>query len=271
MDEPMRAGELIELWAAKLPARTLGPDGEELLSSRLRRAVAAHIQQRAREAADPQARAQRLAREAEAEQKERERRSEELAHRYWGEMPQALGQMGLESQEITVLGAKEDRASVSMARAWWCKEATDPKRLFLTLGGVPRGGKTIAAASLLEPAATEYIRCQSVHGPIWNTALARFTKAQELARMSLYGKETEKRLERLRLVGLLVVDDLGAESKADAWWALLDELVDGRARLQLRTVFTTNLSGKDLEDRYGKRILGRLKQFGEFISVGGAG
>lgn len=268
MGDFQRVSELLETYAAKLPDRQFGPDGQELPSSLIRRVVAADAERRKAEALDPSLRAASLKAQAAREAADRQRESAQLESAYHAATPQKLAAMGLEGQEACVLASLEERAGVRAAKAWWGSQA-----LFLVLGGKAGTGKTIAAASVLIPAATRRLAYHAsggvVSGPRWETAVARFAKAQELARMSLYGEESQRKLERLKLVGLLVLDDLGAEAKADGWTSLVDELIDARARHQVRTAITTNLSSSQLLERYGARVFRRLKDFGQFVAVDG--
>lgn len=57
---------------------------------------------------------------------------------------------------------------------------------------------------------------------------------------------------------LLLLDDLGGERMSEWTLERLHGLIDQRWSNNLRTVVTTNLSGQDLYDRYGERIVDRL-------------
>lgn len=59
-------------------------------------------------------------------------------------------------------------------------------------------------------------------------------------------------------IGVLVLDDLGAENITDFSKSLLYEIVDYRYARALPTVVTTNLGSDDLKKRYGDRLASRL-------------
>lgn len=263
MGEFMNPGELLDMWAAQLPARKFLPDGQESLASKCMRAAIAYQHQQRLEQDDPSVRVAREAKSKERDAAERAQRSDDMNHRFYWETPKALERMGLDAMEVETIGGLEEREVCAQAFAWWKGSG----KLFLTIGGKPGTGKTIAGAHLLKFAATELVSCESVEGYRWDTSLAKFIKAQEIGRMSLYGREVDQRLQRLKLVGLLVIDDLGTESKSDGFGALFEELIDGRARNKVRTVVTTNLTGAEMTARYGVRLMRRLKDFGAFIAA----
>ena len=95
---------------------------------------------------------------------------------------------------------------------------------------------------------------------------ARWITAKALARL---GYEDE--LTKLGRAGALVLDDLGTEY-ADAkgfFVSNLDGLIDDRYSRELPTVITTNVAPSDFKERYGERIVDRIREAGKFIAVGG--
>lgn len=74
-------------------------------------------------------------------------------------------------------------------------------------------------------------------------------------------------------VDLLVLDDLGAEytnnrNQADNWvWTKLFEVVDGRAGKS--TIYTTNLSSAELEQKVGPRNYSRILDNAEVVKMEG--
>lgn len=94
---------------------------------------------------------------------------------------------------------------------------------------------------------------------------------------STYNKKSEhtedQLLKQLEQVDLLVLDDIGSEqskSKDDGEsWAVskLFEIID--SRVGKHTIYTTNLSGKELQDRIGPRSFSRMMQDTTIIKMDG--
>jgi DNA replication protein DnaC len=267
--------ELIELWDAKLPERRYDAEGRELFTSVMRRHAHAYRLQKEAERENPRLAEERRARLKAADEAQRQEGNQRMAEEFHAGTPQALSAIGLAEQEQLALAELQQRDAVRRARVWW-EAPRSGKGLFLTLGGKPGGGKTVAAVSLLlaegapkEPwPAKEWIACESRQGWVWRPERARFVKAGQLARLGYFADADKRELERLTRVRLLLLDDLGAEAKFDTFSALLDELIDARARHQLRTVLTTNLPTEEVRHRYGERMFRRLRDFGEFVVVG---
>lgn len=72
------------------------------------------------------------------------------------------------------------------------------------------------------------------------------------------GPTTTELLRDLETVGLLVLDDLGAEHITDWTKEQIFAIVNARKGGKLPTVFTSNLSLRDLEKAYGPRISSRI-------------
>ena len=64
----------------------------------------------------------------------------------------------------------------------------------------------------------------------------------------------EQRFEEIRNVGLLVLDDLGAQNATQWAGEKLFQIIDYRYSRKLPTVVTTNLSHEDLDDRIRSRL-----------------
>ncbi len=69
---------------------------------------------------------------------------------------------------------------------------------------------------------------------------------------------------------LLLVDDLGAAKTSEWTEELTYRLVNHRYEHLLPTVFTTNLTIRDLRDALGDRIASRLAQMTERVTLTGA-
>lgn len=71
---------------------------------------------------------------------------------------------------------------------------------------------------------------------------------------------------------VLFLDDIGREPKKMYYGNLIDrfpEIVDRIARCGGTLVFTTNLTGEQLRERYGERTTDRLRGMCEFVTFGG--
>jgi len=66
---------------------------------------------------------------------------------------------------------------------------------------------------------------------------------------------------------LLVLDDIGAEQVTD--WVLekIYQLVNHRYEFLLPTIFTSNLTGKELANRLGDRIVSRIEQMSMAVKL----
>ena len=71
--------------------------------------------------------------------------------------------------------------------------------------------------------------------------------------------------DRYLTVELLILDDLGTELGGAFTTACLYDIINTRLVRGLPTVMSTNLSPKELTDRYGERIASRL--FGEYTPL----
>lgn len=119
------------------------------------------------------------------------------------------------------------------------------------LGGVGTG-KTLAACRALA----------SWEGPI------AFFHAVDASLSPLYGPEGKDLRSKAKMVGLLVVDDLGAELLSDAWRASFDAMVNERYGSRRALLLTSNLSLDGFKARYGERIVDRLRDGGRIVAVG---
>lgn len=70
------------------------------------------------------------------------------------------------------------------------------------------------------------------------------------------GPTEDQLMNAMKNVDLLVIDDIGAEKKTDWTTAKLFEIIDDRAGKA--TIYTTNLSSKELKDWVGERNFSRV-------------
>lgn len=94
-----------------------------------------------------------------------------------------------------------------------------------------------------------------------------YARALELSRCGLYGKGAE-RMEKMRRVGGLVLDELGGEPMGEIWLANFGELIDVRYGGPCRTIITSNLAWPALRERYGERVASRLHQKAIVLGTG---
>jgi DNA replication protein DnaC len=99
-----------------------------------------------------------------------------------------------------------------------------------------------------------------------------FLKADDLGRVA--GARDEESVETYRSckrVGLLILDDVGAEYADEKGWFVraLTAVVDCRYENLLKTVMTTNLDAAAFKARYGERLTDRIRGAGTFVALGG--
>lgn len=164
-----------------------------------------------------------------------------------------------------VLACKVDESDPTIkAIAEW---EADSRMVIAVLAGAPGTGKTTAAAWWSWGCAQdddedfgEFANPESL--PAWITAAA-------FARSSRYGDERAELLASR----CLVFDDLGVEflDKNGSLKADIDELVNDfySARRSRRLVITTNLDATTFEQRYGARVVDRLREVGMWIPCTG--
>lgn len=123
------------------------------------------------------------------------------------------------------------------------------KEHFLVLTGVPGCGKTYIAAALVE-------------WMLQNFATIRIWKEYDLyTKIKLgidKGWDCSDTLSRLIDDDIVVVDDLGSQSRNDWRENILTEMIDVRYSKEKATIFTTNLSEKDFCDKYDPKIASRI-------------
>lgn len=127
-------------------------------------------------------------------------------------------------------------------------EETHPKRPILLYGPAGRGKTFLALAFLRELAAKLRLSALAVR------AIDMFA----YVRQDMWNREKPQQcLTLLRQVDLLLIDDIGAEKVTDSRLEVLYSIVDYRYDRKT-TVFTSNLTGKEMETRLGKPITSRI-------------
>lgn len=129
----------------------------------------------------------------------------------------------------------------------------------LVLSGPAGIGKSLAAAHWLW-------LCTEGAAPI-NYPSHRWYTAAQLCTLSSYDGE----MSRLNTCGQLVIDDLGCEyiDRHGHLNSRLDALIDTRYAQERKTLITTNLNAADFTERYGARVIDRLREGGRYVEISG--
>jgi DNA replication protein DnaC len=184
-----------------------------------------------------------------------------LAERHAARALFVLEQSGAGERSLQAAASPQQTVALEAAQLWM---AENPHRWALVLRGDVGTGKTVAACWCLRRAA---LQGESV----------AFRKAGEVARLSGFDAGAAE-LKLLKGVGLLVLDDIGAEKLNEWGQALLVELLDARYEANARTVITGNPPWQAdpkfpdracLVNRLGQRIVDRLKGGGRVVELSG--
>jgi DNA replication protein DnaC len=139
------------------------------------------------------------------------------------------------------------------ARAWRRSESP-----LVVLAGTVGTGKSLAAAWALWDWWCSTTSTNNVTGYQWRHKGRCWIAAPHLARLQRWHKD----VVALESAPMLVLDDLGVEASTDSSADILQSLVTTRFADQLPTVITTNLDGQTFRQRYGERIVDRVRQCG---------
>lgn len=131
----------------------------------------------------------------------------------------------------------------------------------LLIAGPTGTGKTHQAYGAIRSLLTAGVRLR------WHATTAADLYAAQRPRP---GHDAERDLQALMRSSLLLVDDLGAAKTSEWTEELTYRLVNHRYEHLLPTVFTTNLTIRDLRDALGDRIASRLAQMTERVTLTGA-
>lgn len=186
---------------------------------------------------------------------ERERLEAERKHqaRIWSR----LQEIGVPTRSVDALrGSAVETAATNAVKAH-----QEGSRAFLLLFGAPGTGKTVAAVQGLYGAFL-------ATSPYFLRDTAAFVRAIEAARLSQFDGADQERFRKMKQAKLLVLDDLGAEMLHDGWRPMLDELIDYRYGERLKTIVTSNLDAKAFKERYGDRIVDRIRHDGAVCQCG---
>ncbi len=177
---------------------------------------------------------------------------------------ESLREAGLGEREIALLATAEQKPALVAARQWLASDSD-----FLLLSGGAGTGKTIAAAVVLsdfrdsekEPSINFDRKRQLPRGAMMVRAVAG-------PAIGLFDEASQKKVEQMRGVAFLVIDDMGTEMLTDVWRQNLDDVIDYRYSNKLRTIITTNLTPDAFKERYGARIADRIRHTAKIVLVG---
>lgn len=160
-------------------------------------------------------------------------------------------QAGIPAKDVEriIAGELEETAAVGYAR-----QALREGWTLLVLSGPPGVGKTTAAGLwLAEQSDRGGLMCIDAH------------------RLSRWPRYDGAQMAKLEDASALVIDDLGAEydDKPGAFRSLLDGLLNVRYADCQPTLVTTNLPATSFCERYGERIVDRIREAGRFMAVAG--
>ena len=126
-----------------------------------------------------------------------------------------------------------------------------PEKFFIILCGLYGNGKTTMLKALL----TLFDEANKAE-LFDNKKVIDMLTAQDIAKRAT--------LTDLKLTDILLIDDLGNEpAEVKSYgnvYTPLTEILESRYDKQHFTVITTNLTAKEISDRYGKRIADRLEE-----------
>lgn len=171
---------------------------------------------------------------------------EVLAHAYQAklleecELPRGTLHMTLEGFEVS--SATQDAYAAALAMA----AGNTDSPLVLTFAGSPGAGKTHLAVGIVRCWLAREVSARYIYVPRLLATLRQGFRDEE--------DDYDKRLARLYDVGLLVLDDLGAEHQTSWAQEQLEMIVNQREIHERPMVITTNLAPAALSERIASRL-----------------
>jgi DNA replication protein DnaC len=142
----------------------------------------------------------------------------------------------------------------------------DEQRWLVLLGGAG-SGKTLAAAWVLGEWLAAHAQWTAPSGA-QVADIGLFANAGEFSGMADFNANDRAWFERLAKCGLLVLDDLGAERLGEMELGMVQRLLMSRHAKGLRTVITSNLDAAKLAERYGDRVVDRMREVARVVDAG---
>jgi DNA replication protein DnaC len=153
----------------------------------------------------------------------------------------------------------------------WAEAGAVPQRLVTALESYRADTAAAQAVARWVPSGVTWCVLLGGTGTGKSTAAAWALRAAHLVGVSVAwvqsarlavdagGFEGEQLARRLRAVGVLVVDDVGAQDRGQYARDVLRELLTERHEGRARTIVTTNLDGAEFRDHLGERLSERIR------------
>lgn len=152
----------------------------------------------------------------------------------------------------------ETKIHITQVARWLIDTGGKPGLMLMGLCG---NGKTTMMRSLAR--LIEYVTEATV-GYSKRTVMPMYS-AKEIARMCAAADKERKDFKELFTLEMLGIDDLGEEPKEVMSYGMiytpLIDLICERYNRQLVTIITTNLTNKQLSEKYGVRVEDRFKEW----------
>lgn len=172
----------------------------------------------------------------------------------------ALKKAGCGQRNIDALRRGKDTLAIRSAEDWLKGDET-----FLLLCGPPGVGKSVAATYVL------WLHLQTKTSFIKERI--GYVRAVDIAQWQLFATASADKLDRLKRLEVLVIDNLGSEVTSDVFRQIMFDIIDARYSEGLKTVLTTNLplskegNKENFASAYGTRIAHRIKSAGTVVVV----
>lgn len=199
---------------------------------------------------------------ARLESLDQQEKASEHAVRLAARAVDVLERSGAGERSLKAAATPQQTVALEAAQLWMQES---PHRWALVLRGEVGTGKTVAACWCLRRAALQ-------------GETVAFRSANEIARLSGFDAGAAE-LRMMKSVGLLVIDDVGAEKLNEWGQSTFVDLLNARYEANARTVLTANPpwdsdpkfpERASLVVRLGQRIVDRLRQGGRVVELKGA-
>ena len=129
-------------------------------------------------------------------------------------------------------------------------------------GILMRGATGLGKTHLSLSIANEVIK--KGYSVIYGSAPDLFRKCEQ----EHFGHSDEHTVESLMEADLLILDDIGAELETKFYTSLFYNIINNRMNAAKPTIISTNCDLSELSQRYGERVVSRLKTMDDLIFLG---